>query len=359
MNKSNLNIGLLILVSLLMSAKLVASEKINVLTWEGYVEPHEVQAVNEILKNRGYEYDIHVIPEWAEGPEQMFNILRSGKADISFLTLNYIKMQKGKTAQLLQGINIHSPRLSNYKNLDPLMLNVSMGVENEKLLYLPWGGGAYGFWADMSQLNESELPLSLNDLLKQKWHNRLSLTKGQIQPNIAIASLMLGKKAFFLNELNRKQLVQEQMTGKLQSKLNALYNQVGYYWTSGPDFGNENLLIVASYGIGAFAANRAGGNWQLINFKEGNTVWMDTINFHKNLTGRKLEAAEIFANYFIGDKVQKRVVNDLGMISASLKYQSASDKGFFVPDMFWPPYQRTADNIMFIMSKNAIKQMKQ
>ena len=97
----------------------------------------------------------------------------------------------------------------------------------------------------------------------------------------------------------------------------------------------------------------------MFNFKEGNTVWMDTINFHKNLTGRKLEAAEIFANYFIGDKVQKRVVNDLGMISASLKYQSASDKGFFVPDMFWPPYQRTADNIMFIMSKNAIKQMKQ
>ncbi|WP_217273974.1 PotD/PotF family extracellular solute-binding protein [Shewanella sp. VB17] len=354
-----LNIGFLLSVSLLMSVGLIAGERINVLTWEGYVEPYEVQEVNDILKERGYEYEIYVIPEWAEGPEQMFNILRAGKADISFLTLNYIKMQKGKTAQLLQGIDINSPRLSNYQYLDPLMLNVSMGVENEKTLYLPWGGGAYGFWADMSQLNQSDLPRSLNDLLKPRWQNRLSLTKGQIQPNIAIASLMLGKKAFFLNDLSRKELVKEQANGELQSKLNALYNQVGYYWTSGPDFENKNLHIVASYGIGAFAANRSGGHWQLINFEEGNTVWMDTINFHKDLTGRKLEAAEIFTNYFIGDKVQKRLVNDLGMISASLKYQSASDQGFFVQDMFWPPYQRTADNIMFIMSKNAMDQTKQ
>ncbi|MCL9779882.1 extracellular solute-binding protein [Vibrio sp. S4M6] len=349
----NFKIGLFLLFILTLPFKALAMEKINVLTWEGYVEPHEVQAVNKILKGQGYNYEINVISPWAEGPEQMFKILRGGKADISFLTLNYIQMQRGKTAELLQPINFNSPRFTNYKNLDPSMLDVPMGTANGKSLYLPFGGGAYGLWANMKKLSESDLPTSLNDLLDSKWTGKISLTKGQVQPNVAIASLMAGKSAFYLNDVTREQMQAERQKGDIENKLKALYKQVPYFWGNGPEF-KDNLLIVASYGIGAAAENRAGGDWKLIKFKEGNTVWMDTINFHKRLKGKKLEAAEIFANYFIGDAVQTRVANELGMVSASLKHQTENDKGFFVKDMFWPPYKREVDNLMLLMSKNAM-----
>lgn len=213
------NLGLIFLSLALLSFTAFSAEKINVLTWEGYAEPHEVQAVNTILKGKGYDYEINVISPWAEGPEQMFKILRAGKADISFLTLNYIQMQRGKTAALLQPINVNSPRLTNYKHLDPSMLNVPMGTENGKTLYLPFGGGAYGLWANMKKVSEAELPKSLNGLLEPKWKGKVSLTKGQVQPNVAIASMMAGKSAFYLNEVSRSEMQAESKKGDIAGSI--------------------------------------------------------------------------------------------------------------------------------------------
>jgi len=108
--------------------------------------PNEVTAVNKLLTKKGYNYKVEVIKPWAEGPEQMYDVLRSGKADISFLTLNYIKMQQSRTAKLLQPINIGSPRLTNYKYLLKSLTDIGIGMDGNKHLYIPWGGGAYGIW---------------------------------------------------------------------------------------------------------------------------------------------------------------------------------------------------------------------
>ncbi len=276
----NTKLVLLVIALFFAPFQAISAEKTQCLNVGGYVEPDEVAAVNKILKDKGYNYEINVISPWAEGPEQMFKLLRAGKADISFLTLNYIQMQRGKTAALLQPINTNSPRLTNYKHLDPAMLNVPMGTENGKTLYLPFGGGAYGLWANMKKVSEGEVPKSLNGLLDPKWKGKVSLTKGQVQPNVAIASMMAGKSAFYLNEVSRSEMQAESQKGDIEGKLKALYGQVSYFWGGSPEF-RDDLLIVASYGIGAAAENRAGGDWKLIKFKEGNTVWMDTINFHK------------------------------------------------------------------------------
>ena len=77
---------------LMMSTGSFAAEDnvIRVFTWDGYVLAEEVAAVNKLLGEKEYSYNVEVIKPWAEGPEQMFKVLRTGKADISFLTLNYI-----------------------------------------------------------------------------------------------------------------------------------------------------------------------------------------------------------------------------------------------------------------------------
>ncbi len=142
-------------------------------------------------------------------------------------------------------------------------------------------------------------------------------------------------------------------------KVTGLYQQVGQFWTTGPDFNDPKITLLASYGIAASAANKAGGNWQIVNFKEGNSVWLDTLNFHKSVSGRKLEAAEIFVNYFIGKQVQNRVVNELGMVAASSLVDSnpliEANPEFFDVKMFWPPYEKSADNIMLKISNAAMK----
>lgn len=341
----------------------VQAESLRIFTWDGYVSENDTKAVNQLLAQKGYsEFKVEVISPFAEGPEQMFKVMRNNAADISFLTLNYIKMQNDKIANLLQPINTTSPRLSNYQKLSNRLTNIPIGLKNSKPLYIPWGGGAYGIWANMDKLKASDLPNSVTNLWDGKWKGKLGLSSGQIQPNIAIASLAMGKAPFYLNDLavDRKSLNSEfKSDSELQLKMNALYKQVGQFWTSGPDFNDPNILLLASYGIAASAANKAGGNWQLVKFDEGSSAWLDTINFHKKMTGRKLEAAEIFANYFIDKKVQDSVVNELGMVAASTLAETNplidENPNFFDIKLFWPPYKKSADNIMLKISNSAMK----
>ena len=351
---------LLLLSSLLLSLSIAAQSKtLNVFTWDGYVTEGEVKAINKILKDKGYDYSVKVIEPFASGPEQMFKVQRSGKADISFNTLNYINMQNRKIGKYLQAINVNSPRLSNYKALIPALKNIRFGKHEGKHYYLPWGGGAYGIWANMDILKESELPQSVTDLWDPKWKGRLSLTKGQIQPNIALVMMALGKAPFTLNEAERKEVMSlSKADGEIQKKTNELYANVGYFWDGAPDFSKKELVLVSSYGVGASAANRAGGNWKLLPLKEGNTVWLDTLNIHKDVKGKKLEAAEIFINYWLGKEVQTRVVNELGMVAASTKVTNPlleQNAEFFKEKLFWPPWNKVADNVMSKISKAAMK----
>jgi len=335
-----------------------AAEPLNVFTWDGYVQPEEVDAVNALLKEQGYDYEVRVIDTWAEGPEQMFDVLRSGDADISFLTLNYINMESAMSANLLQPIDTTSPRLENYKLLNPALTQIPMGMRGEDILYIPWGGGAYGIWANMDKLDET--PTSVKALWDPQWTGKLSLSKGQIEPNIALALLAMDQAPFHINDVsdNRDEMAAlSREDGELQAKVSSLYDQVGHFWDTGPEF-RDDLLLVASYGPGASAHNAAGGNWELVQFEEGNTVWLDTINFSKDLSGKKLEAAEIFANYFIGKEVQNRVVNGLGMVAASTAVETnpliEQNPDFFSESMFWPPYTKTASNVMVTINKRAM-----
>ncbi|MCG7622103.1 ABC transporter substrate-binding protein [Epibacterium sp. Ofav1-8] len=334
-----------------------ATEYLNVFTWDGYVLPAEVAAVNDILKSEGYDVEVRVMDTLAEGPEQMFDVIRSGDVDVSFLTLNYIQMEGFPFSNLLQPIDLSSPRLSNAAALLPELSAIPMGMSDAGPLYLPFGGGSYGIWANDDVV--SEHPASVADLLKPEWKGRLSLTEGQVQPNVALALMAMGEAPFAVQDASgdRKKMAEMQKAdGALQQTMNTLYDQVGFFWSAGPEF-RDDLAFVASYGPGAAAHVAEGGNWSIVNFEEGNTVWLDTINFSKKLEGEKLEAAEIFANYFIGKDVQERIVNGLGMVAATTQVDANpmldENPEFFAEELFWPPYTKVANNVMNMLSKRA------
>ncbi|MBK6907228.1 MAG: extracellular solute-binding protein [Rhodocyclaceae bacterium] len=350
----------LALTMVLVCSFALAKESLRVFTWDGYVTPADVAAVNQVLTEKGYDIEVQVIAPYATGPEQMFEIIRSEKADVTFLTLNYIKMQNERTSKLLQTINTKSPRLGNYGKLRKELTALSMGMASDGPLYIPWGGGTYGIWANMKKLKKAELPVTVGDLWDARWKGKISLSHGQIQPNIALTLLALGKPPFLLNDL----MVSNQrdqafaVSDELQGKVNRLYGQVARFWDAAPDYGDD-LLLTASYGIELARENANGGKWELVKLKEGSTVWLDTINFTKGLTGKKLEAAEIFANYFIGKDVQTRVVKELSMVAVSHLANSnpiiEADPEFFAERMFWPPYHQEAADLMRRLSNKAMR----
>ncbi len=336
------------------------STTLRIFTWDGYVTAEDIAAVNQLLSDAGNPCKAAVIDTLAQGPEQMFDVIRAEQCDISFLTLNYIKMQDERIARLLQPINVNSPRIPEYANTLPSLRQIPMGLSGGKPLYVPYGGGAYGIWANMKKVSKDELPAKASDLLSPKWKGELSLTKGQIQPNVALALMILGKPAFHVNDLVESGDRAEAMDlcaadGELQATLSQLYGQVGSFWEAAPTFEHK---LVASYGIEIAGLRAKGEDWQLVNFAEGNTVWLDTMNIMASVSGAKLEAAEIFINYFLSKPVQERVVNSLSMVGAIQGISNPmidANPDFFKPTMFWPPYTSLADNLMRTLSDNAMK----
>ena len=193
---------ILVAAFLVTSPMAFAKETLRIFTWEGYVTTEDLAAVNKLLAEAGYDIEARVITPYASGPEQMFESIRKKQCDISFLTLNYIKMQDEKTLKLLQAINPQSPRMPNYKKLRKGLGSFPMGMGEQGPLYIPWAGGAYGIWANMKKLRKADLPKSVKDLWNEKWKGALSLSKGQVQPNIALVMMAM---LFLLRERSQPQ----------------------------------------------------------------------------------------------------------------------------------------------------------
>lgn len=343
-----------------------ADETLNILTWEGYVTPEDVSTVNALLQKEGYAIEVKVISPYAQGAEQMFTLMRGGKVDISFLTLFFIKMQGEKASKIIQPIQTESPRLGNYKHLLPELTQIPMGMRGNEILYLPFAGGSYGFYANHKTVSAADIPQSWSDLFAPRWKGKYSLNKSQVWYNVAIASIALGYKPYYLNDMAnaryRLRVIEETRTGSpLAEKLQALYAGAGDFWDTAPTFA-PHLDMVSSWGTEVAQANRDGGDWRKITFKEGDLVWMDTINFMAHLRGKKLEAAEIVANYFIGREVQSRVARELSLVAVSKLAATnpiwKNNPHFFTRGAFVPPYNTYVDNLMTHMSNTALSKIK-
>ncbi len=351
----------------LVSTPSLANDSLRILTWDGYVTSEDLKNVNRILREEGYSDNAVVISPYAEDAEQMFNLLRNDKADIAFLTLFFIKLQGEKSSKVIQPVNVNSPRLGNYRFLLPSLTRIPMGMKGEQPLYIPFAGGTYGFYVDRAKVPANDVPKSWADLLRPEWQGRYSLNRSQIWYNVAIAAMALGKAPYYLNSLalegKREQLVTEtRLGGPLDQTLTKLYRNAGHFWTTTPQY-LPNLAVVSSWGMDVNRANQSGGDWQLIHFREGNLVWLDTINFASKLTGRRLEAAEIVANYFIGKEVQRRVATELSLVAVSTLSEVnpilSQYPDFFQQGTFVPPYDRIADNFMTKMSNAAMSKIGQ
>ncbi|OUR99644.1 spermidine/putrescine ABC transporter substrate-binding protein [Halobacteriovorax marinus] len=340
------------------------AEDLRIFTWDGYITKSDLVNINGIFKKNHLDIQAKVISPFAEGSDQMFNVIRQKKCDVSFLTLFFVKMNREKITQLLQPINVNSKRLTNYKKLLKSTKSLDMGMKNGKPLYIPYGAGVYGFYVNRDKVKVADVPKSIGELWTPKWKGKFSLNKTQIWYNIGISLMALDMPPFYLNNLlnnGKRHLALElgKENGIVQKKMNQLYAQAGHFWTSGTVFKDE-LSIVSSWGPEIQEENKKNnGNWQKINFKEGNIVWLDTINFMKGIKGDKLIAAELMANYFMGKKAQERIVKDLSMISASSLVKNNplvnADPHLFSSERFVPPYSKISDNLMQKISKRAFK----
>ncbi len=345
------------LLFLFTSISFANTSPIKVMTWEGYITAQDISNINNILNQKKYLYHLEVIEPYASDPEQMYSFIRSGKTDMTFLTLFFIKKRYGKIAQYLQPINTQSPRLSEYPNLYPSLTHLEMGLKNNKPLYIPFGGGIYGLW----KRGETGQSYSVNSLWQDNQLRPLALNSSQPWYNIGLTLMALGKTPFYLNDLiesNQRETAYQFANDILLPKLSKLYQSTHSFWQTSPSLAPP-LNVVASWGPEVVAQNKVKNEWTKINFTEGDMVWLDTINFLRHLKGKKLEAAEVIANYFISKQAQDRVANALTMFPARKDSTTLNQLPItidnFKSGMFVPPYNTVADNLVNSITKKALK----
>ncbi|SHG75328.1 PotD/PotF family extracellular solute-binding protein [Massilia sp. CF038] len=334
------------------------ADVLRIFAWQGYVTAQDVAAVNRLLQQRGIDVTVAMSASYAQGPEQMFQVMRQNGADLSFLTVNYIQMQDGRIGRQLQPVDV--ARLKNYRHTLPQLRALPMGMSKGRPLYVPFGGGAYGIWANMDQLKAAQLPRRLHDLLAPQWKHHLALSAGQVQPNVALAYMASGQPPFVLDDLvrqdRRERAKQELVHSEARTFLRALYGQVAQFWYEAPQFPASDWLV-ASYGPEISERRARGERWRMVQFEEGNTVWLDTMNLHKNVQGAKLAAAYLFMDYMLSNAVQQRVVHSLNMVAVTRTVDNPllrENPNFFRSSHFWPPYTKLSDNLMRAMSDQAM-----
>ena len=331
-----------------------AAAPLRIMSWEGYVTPSDIARLNLLLDKAGYPHDVTVISPLAENAAQLYEQLRLDRCDIAFVTLFFLKMEHQQLTRVLQPINVDSPRLSNYAFLLPGLQRIPMGMQGDRPLYIPWGGGAYGFYIDADRIKSADFPGSVADLWLPRWAGKYSLNAAQEWYNVGLSLMSLGYSPFHLQQLvmagQREQAIAlAHADGPLQRQLTALYRNSGHLWQS-VSRAAPGLEIISSWGPEIDALNQQGGNWQRLQFSEGNMFWLDALAFNRTLTGRRLEAAELIANYFISQQVQLRITRQLSMKAAStLGYRQDEDFRWLQAvdrQSVVPPYDAATHGIM-------------
>lgn len=329
---------------------------INLLAWEGYVSQVDVENINTLLKNQGYNYQVELYPQNAENAEQVYYLFRLREVDIGFITLSFFNGHGLNFFKLLQPINIDSPRLTHYPNLVKRFVEAPDGILNEQRYYVPFGLGFYGFYLNRTHYPDLISPTSVSDLFTESYRGLFSLCISQPIYNLAVVLKSLkyppsiledmiknGERSEFIKLMNKDSVI--------SNKLQSLYRQAGDFWYESPNLRQQKIAIVSSWGPEIGKSRKAGIQWEKINFSEGDMAWLDTLAISGSIKGRKLEASEIVINYFISSDYQNKLLNDLNI------YPVIYDEEHNLDTVMLPSSSLLINNMVDSLSTHALAEL--
>lgn len=333
------------LIGTLFTATVAQSQEVtlNVLEWEGYISPY-VKEFDAYAKKHGKNIKLNILQPYITNPEQIFETVRSGAADIVTPTVNYYKMEKEKLLKILYPIDFN--KLTNYKKVLASLRNADYDKLEGKKYSVPLVGGSYGL-AYNANINKTA-PTSWNILWDEKYKGKYAVTDDQFEANIYNTMLVMGYSPESIYDIEKTKFDEE----KVQAKLDLLVKNAKTFWPgeSATDFPKmtQDLELVTTYWLGIAFSNKAGQNWKLANPKEGETVWLDTLAINDQVKNdpAKLEAAHLLLDFMISEATQVQLFNDYGLIIVNVetakllppekvKEGRIGDETFFKPAFFW------------------------
>ncbi|WP_406667854.1 extracellular solute-binding protein [Gallaecimonas sp. GXIMD1310] len=299
-----------------------ASDKqLNLYTWSEYI-PQDV--LNQFTKETGIEVNVTTY----ESNEAMFAKLKltHGKGyDVVVPSTYYISMMAKDG--LLQKLD--KSALSNFKNLDPSLLNKSYDPANQYSVPYFWGSTAIGVNADVI---DPKTITSWKDLFNPKYKGQLLLTD-DVREVFQIGLVLNGYSANATSEAQIKQAYET---------LKPLVANTQVFNSDAPRMpylsGDVNIGMI--WNGEAYMANQEGGHIAYIYPKEGAIFWIDSFAIPSG--AEHVTAANKFINFMMRPEVAKACVEYVGYATPNVPGRALLPKKLRDSSIIFPDKETVA-----------------
>jgi spermidine/putrescine-binding protein len=298
-----------------------ASNTLNILTWEGYHDPHWLA---EFTKRTG----ITVNSANVGAPAEMFAKVRANPAqyDIIYCTAGWFANYVNDDL-ILPIDESRSPNIKLISNVFPWRNATTVNGKNYGVLY-NWGDVPLGWLSNLvpaqynvkKYLNSQGAPWDWNILWDPQFKGKVSMfdSPTDVYPMIGLAAGL--KNPYHLNPAQLK-LVKEKLLA-LRPQIKRLTS--GFNDQTNQFVSKEAIIGYLNNALVAVDVNKAGVPFKANHvMKQGTPAWSDNATITKQGGGKKLDAVYEFINYELSIPWQARFVAASGN-DGTLSYAQAT-----------------------------------
>ncbi|MDM8542995.1 extracellular solute-binding protein [Desulfococcaceae bacterium HSG9] len=280
----------------------VSAETLRIFSWKVYAPEEFQQKFIKLVKEK-FDIDLKLDIKYVNEPDEIFPVLRNGKADIITPSHNVPKDERYQLIKHKLVLPLNLENIPNYKNVQPGLQKADYCSQGDKVYAVPVARGPYGLAYNTMILKEA--PKSWNIFWDPRFKDKYTLGKYQYEENIFNAALAMGFSPKDMS--NYKKL----NTPKFQKKLAQLVANAHGMWKiqDNPE-DLQGLSFAMSWGDSLIGLKKMGEIWKMAEPKEGTTVWVDNVMIGHTLENKpKLkQIAEEWLNIVLSDEYQLNVV---------------------------------------------------
>ncbi|MDM8516800.1 extracellular solute-binding protein [Desulfobacterales bacterium HSG16] len=292
----------LVMIFSMFYAASVSAETLRIFSYEVYASAEFQQKFIKLVKEK-YDIDLKLDIKYINEPDEIFPMLRDGKADIITPSHNLPKDERYQLIKHKLALPLNLENIPNYKNVDPGLQKADYCSKGDKVYAVPVARGPYGLAYNTTILKKA--PESWNIFWEPQFKDKYSLGEYQYEENIFNAALAMGFSPKDMS--NYKKL----NTPEFQKKLAYLVaNAHGMWKIQDTPKDLKGLPFAMSWGDSLGGLKEMGEIWKMAEPKEGTTFWVDNVMIGYTLENKpKLkQIAEEWLNIVLSDEYQLNVV---------------------------------------------------
>ena len=289
---------------------------LRLLIWEGHAPQPHVANFEKLIKKK-YDFNIKLQITYLAGSDDIYNTIRSGKADIVMMAHELFKDERFQYFKnnLLLPLNLNN--IPNFKNITPSLQTADYLRIKDKLYGLPESQGPYGLVYNTSLLKEE--PKSWNILWDPRFKGKYVISGTEYLYNIIITALALGYSRESIGNFDSLN------NPVFKSKLRELAVNARSFWI-GVDKAEDlsGQVLATSWGDALAPLSKKGELWKMAKPVEGITLWIDNCVITSALADKPFlkKIAEEYINFLLETDFQvNHITRVVGTIPVTTNIQ--------------------------------------